>query len=313
MAPDSDAPDQSGGVSLPADDSAFAAYARDLTGRAARANAEGSLPAAWATNLVVLRRVESTNLIGRRILDEYSEEGQAVPELTLVAWEQAAGKGRGGKSWASPPGAGVWMSIVRPVAKSEMPTLPLLVPVAVARTVNRFVGEGRCRIKWPNDLLVDGRKVAGLLLAGVAGRQGRGDGGGDRGGDGVVIGLGLNHGQGEEELAALVPQGTRGAVSLAGIVDDPPPLAELAWALIEELVRELTHAGDGREAVRRYRALSLHEVGERLRCDAAGETMEGTFQGFDPRGFLRLELSTSGGGRKAGEEVLVTAGEVVSP
>ncbi len=316
MAPDSDAPDQSGGVSLPVDDSAFAAYARDLTGRAARANAEGSLPFAWATNLVILRRVESTNLLGRRILDEYSEEGQAVPELALVAWEQAAGKGRGGKFWSSPPGAGVWMSIVRPVARSEMPTLPLLVPVAVARTVNRFAGEGRCRIKWPNDLLVDGRKVAGLLLAGVAGRKGRGDGGsdgGDRGDSGVVIGLGVNHCLGEEELAELAPRGARGAVSLAQIVDEPPTLAELAWALIEDLVRELAHAGDGRETVRRYRALSLHEVGERLRCDAAGETMEGTFRGFDPRGFLRLELTTSGGGRKIGEEVLVTAGEVVSP
>ena len=315
MAPDSDVPGQPGGGPQTADDPDFAAYARDLTGRAARANAEGTIPAPWAANLVVLRRVESTNAIGRRILDEYAEEGEAVPELALVAWEQDAGKGRGGKSWSSPAGAGVWMSVVRPVAKpAEMPTLPLLVPVAVARTVNRFAGEGRCRIKWPNDLLVDERKVAGLLLAGVAGRQG---GARSRtasgGGAGVVIGVGVNHGQSEAELAELTPQGTRGAVSLAQILDDPPTLADFAWALIEDLARELAHAGDGPEAVRRYRALSLHEAGERLRCSAAGETLEGTFRGFDSRGFLRLELTSSGGGRQIGEEVLVTAGEVVSP
>ena len=314
LAPDSDAPEHPGAGSPPVDDPAFAAYARDLTARAARANADGSIPAGWAANLVVLRRVESTNVVGRRILDTYAEEDLAVPRLTLVAWEQAGGKGRGGKSWSSPAGGGVWMSIVRPVAKpSEMPTLPLLVPVAVARTVNRFAGEGRCRIKWPNDLLVDGRKVAGLLLAGVSSRQGRGGNEAKPGGSGVVIGVGVNHGLGDDELAAIAPGGAPGAVSLAQILDEPPPLADFAWAMIEDLARELAHAGDGREAVRRYRDLSLHEVGERLRCNAAGETMEGIFRGFDPRGFLRLELTTSGGGRQVGEEVLVTAGEVVSP
>ena len=210
--------------------------------------------------------------------------------------------------------------MLRPVADpAELPTLPLLVPVAVARAVNRFLGDERCRIKWPNDLLVDGRKIAGVLIAGVTGRLAGDDGGGTGiGGTGIsgtgiggaVIGVGVNHGQDEAELAGVAP---RGATSLALLADRPPSLAELVWALLESLAEELVHAGDGAAAVERYEALSLHEVGERLRCRAADGSLEGTFLGFDRRGFLRLALTSSGAGRRCGDEVLVTAGEVVSP
>jgi BirA family biotin operon repressor/biotin-[acetyl-CoA-carboxylase] ligase len=284
----------------------FTAFLEDLGRRAAAARDGGDAAGAWARNLMVLRRVVSTNELGRRILDELGKERVPLPPAALVAWEQLDGRGRHGARWESPPGRGAYLSLLRPVADpAELPTLPLLAPVAVARAVDRFAGAGRCRIKWPNDLLVDGRKIAGVLIAGVSGRLGDGEGGG-----GVVIGVGVNHGQDAAELADVAP---RGATSLALVADDPPPLAELVWALLEALGEELRFAGDGAAAVERYQARSLHAVGERLRCRSADGTLEGTFLGFDARGFLRLELVTSGAGRRSGDEVLVTAGEVVAP
>jgi BirA family biotin operon repressor/biotin-[acetyl-CoA-carboxylase] ligase len=185
--------------------------------------------------------------------------------------------------------------------------------VAVARALNRWLGD-RCRIKWPNDLLVDERKIAGVLLAGVSG----GGGGNGKSGGGAVVGVGVNHGHDAVELAGLEPRGARGATSLAlELVDDGgggdlPSLADLTWAVVVALGEELTHVGDGPRAVERYQALSIHSPGERLRCRQPDGTLEGIFRGFDERGFLRLELASGGGGRRAGDEVLVTAGEVVA-
>lgn len=286
----------------------FDAYLDDLLERAAAAPGDGVL-AGWATNLVVMRTVRSTNSVARRVVDEFVDEGMALPRAVLVAHEQTAGRGRHEARWVSPPGRGVYLSLIYPVSDTgSLPTLPLLTSVAVARALNRFLGEGRCRIKWPNDLLVDGRKIAGVLLAGVTGRRDEGGGGG------AVLGVGVNHGQEADELEGLAPRGATSLLhELAGDGAPAPSLAELAWALVECLAEELTRAGDGAAAVERYRELSLHEVGERLRCRAADGTLEGLFRGFDGRGFLRLELTASAAGRRRGDEVLVTAGEVVSP
>lgn len=286
----------------------FPTFLSDLLQRAVAAAPRVGEPAgplaSWAANLLVLRSVPSTNALGRRIVDEYLQEGVPLPRAVLVAWGQSAGAGRLGRSWVSPAGRGAYLSLVRPVADGEeLPTLPLLVPVAVARALERWLGEGRCRIKWPNDLLVDGRKIAGVLLAGVGGSQ-------EDAAGGVVIGVGVNHGQGADELAGV---SERGATSMTLECAEPPALPELVWGLVVALADELEHAGEGERAARRYQELSLHNPGDHLRCRAADGTVEGIFRGFDERGFLRLELTAGSGDRLGGEEVLVTAGEVTSP
>lgn len=293
----------------------FAAFLDDLTARAAAALEGEGVLRPWAANLMMLRRITSTNDLGRRIVDEYAREGLALPPAVLVAWEQSAGRGRHGATWVSPPGQGVYLTLLRPVTDpSVLPTLPLLAPVALARAVDAHLGEGRCRIKWPNDLLVDGRKIAGVLLAGVAGRVREGASGEERTPGGVVLGVGVNHGQSAAELEGVAPRGaTSLAVELGREDRDPPPLTDFVWEVLRILVEELEHAGDGPEAVRRYQQRSLHEAGERLRCKTADGILDGSFRGFDDRGFLRLELAAASGGRRAGEQVLVTAGEVVSP
>ena len=98
--------------------------------------------------------------------------------------------------------------------------------------------------------------------------------------------------------------GGRGATSLRLEMDPPPPLAALACELGEAVHRQLDHLGDAGYAARLYAELSLHRPGDRLRCHAGEETVEGTFLGFDRRGFLRLEV--------AGREMQLAAGEVAT-
>ncbi|WP_339297286.1 biotin--[acetyl-CoA-carboxylase] ligase [Paenibacillus sp. FSL R5-0623] len=93
-----------------------------------------------------------------------AEQGQAEGAV-VIAEEQTGGRGRFGRQWFSPPGKGIWMSILlRPdLPLQHTPQLTLLTGVAVCRAVRACSGAD-AGIKWPNDLLIDGRKVCGILL-----------------------------------------------------------------------------------------------------------------------------------------------------
>lgn len=239
-------------------------------------------------NVVVLSRVDSTNAIGRRIVQESLEECDCVPPALVVAYEQTGGRGRQGRAWSSPRGRGVYASLLLPIAEREvLPTVPLLVAVGLCRAVNRHL-DGACRLKWPNDLLVGGRKLAGVLVETIFHAEAA---------VAAVIGFGVNHSQRREELP--IEQAT----SLALEMDEPPPLGELVRQLVAAVEAELARLGDAAYAIDAYESLSLHAPGERLHLRVDGSEVEGTFRGFDRRGFLRLETG--------GREVLLSVGEVV--
>lgn len=90
---------------------------------------------------------------------------EGAPAGTLViANEQTAGRGRGGKSWHSQPGAGIWLTLVeRPAEISGLGVLSLRIGLAAAEGLDRFASEP-IRLKWPNDLYVDRGKLAGILV-----------------------------------------------------------------------------------------------------------------------------------------------------
>jgi len=93
-----------------------------------------------------------------------AEQGQGEGAV-VIAEEQTGGRGRFGRKWFSPPGKGIWMSVLlRPdLPLQHTPQLTLLTGVAVCRAVRACTGAD-AGIKWPNDLLIDGRKVCGILL-----------------------------------------------------------------------------------------------------------------------------------------------------
>jgi BirA family transcriptional regulator, biotin operon repressor / biotin---[acetyl-CoA-carboxylase] ligase len=84
---------------------------------------------------------------------------------TVIAVEQTAGRGRDGRVWRSPPG-GVWLSMLVRSPQAEFATLSLRVGLVVADALDELLGAPRARVKWPNDVLLDDRKVAGVLCEG---------------------------------------------------------------------------------------------------------------------------------------------------
>jgi BirA family biotin operon repressor/biotin-[acetyl-CoA-carboxylase] ligase len=118
-----------------------------------------SVPAG-AASIVRLGRVESTQTVAFTLAAEGAPDGTVV-----MADSQAAGRGRRGRTWLDEPGSSLLVSIVlRPrLEPARLPGLSLAAAVAVAEALTRTAGL-RPRLKWPNDVLVGGRKLAGILL-----------------------------------------------------------------------------------------------------------------------------------------------------
>lgn len=261
----------------------FASFSHDLLRHRPRRSA----------GLIAVEEVDSTQLLGRRLVNEYLREGSRVPETEIVAWRQAAGRGRQGRGWSSPPGFGVYATLIRwKSVRKWLQVLPLQTAVALCDAVNAHVG-GRCVLKWPNDLLVGGRKLGGVLIDAVT----YGDGS-----PVALISFGINHGGdpaafGEPRATSVSREIERGPV---------PALPVLALELIEALDRELAREdASAARIAERYRQLSSHSVGDLLRCRIGtdDDSVEGRFLGFDDRGFLRLDVE--------GEERLLSTGEVL--
>ena len=125
---------------------------------------------------VFLDSVDSTNayLIG------HSELHSQAGVVAVVAHQQTHGRGRAGRSWVAKPGGSLCLSIGLPVASAVLPSLPLCVGVGVAQCLQSW-GVG-VQLKWPNDLLINGEKLGGILCEGIQGQ----------GGALTVVGIGLN-------------------------------------------------------------------------------------------------------------------------
>ncbi|MCP3962701.1 MAG: biotin--[acetyl-CoA-carboxylase] ligase [bacterium] len=234
--------------------------------------------------LVVSQQLPSTHLLARRVVQDYTDESAQAPAADFLAWQQTEGRGRHDRPWASPAGAGVYATLVRSRASDELQTLPLLVGTTLCEVVNTHL-DGRGRLKWPNDLLVDGRKLGGILIDVVSRGEGESM---------AIVSFGINH-SGEP----AVP----GATSIEREAREQVALPNLAVELIAAVDAALGEPAPVEEIVDRYEKLSIHRSGETIRCRAEAGELEGVFRGFDRHGFLRLAV--------AGEEQLLTAGEVV--
>ncbi len=106
-----------------------------------------------------MKKVDSTNKVARSFAERGAEEGTVI-----LAEEQSAGRGREGRVWHSPPG-GVYLSVIlRPrIHPKEAPPLALMVGLAASKAIGVNLGRV-AHLKWPNDVLIDGKKIAGILL-----------------------------------------------------------------------------------------------------------------------------------------------------
>ena len=213
-----------------------------------------------------------------------------APEGTLVmARVQTAGRGRQGRTWVSQPGNLHLSLLLRPEAPmARAAQLGFAAGLAVADAIHAFASKGAVTLKWPNDVLLDGRKAAGILLESEGDAAGRVAF--------VVIGIGVN-------LAASPADTEFPATSLKAAAGNAPTpeafLAMLAPALA--LWYERWRA-DGFAGLRQAWIARAVGLGQALRARLPGETVEGRFAGLDDDGLLLLDAP---GGRRR-----IAAGDV---
>jgi BirA family transcriptional regulator, biotin operon repressor / biotin---[acetyl-CoA-carboxylase] ligase len=232
--------------------------------------------------------VASTNDLAKELA------AQGAPEGTLVVAEaQSRGRGRLGREWTSPPGAGLYVSLLlRPVLPpTEMPQITLTTAVAVARALKRVTGVSP-GIKWPNDLLLDGKKLGGILTEmETESEQIRH----------LVVGLGLNVSNAvfPEELAGI-------ATSLTLATGRSFSRVRLLQAWLEEFedLYERFLAREFAGILEEWRSLTV-TLGRRVTVRQGPLAICGKALEVAPDGALLLETDS-------GQVVRVTSGEIAA-
>lgn len=191
--------------------------------------------------------VGSTNTELTELIRQGAAEGTVV-----LARQQTAGRGRMGRSFQSPAGLGLYGSVLLRSSPEDAPRIPALAATAVRRAIRRSCGLS-CGIKWPNDLVLSGRKVCGILTEALPEPEGS---------LWVIVGIGINVCQRREDF---LPELRETAASLSMIAGAEIDRAALETALLEELEslrRELPQ--ETAERRQEYSAACLN-LGRRVR------------------------------------------------
>jgi len=206
------------------------------------------------------------------------------PESALLARRQSGGHGRLGRPWQSIDGNLHLSVLLRPQSLRWPGHWSILAAVALADTVRSYLPAGALRLKWPNDLLLDGGKLAGVLLeAGVTA------------GPWLVIGFGVN--------LAGAPSGLgRPVACLASVAPAPAPEA-FADRLLQALQGwRARYAAEGFDPVRAAWLAAAHAPGERIVVGTGAQRVHGAFRGLGDDGTLLLDGPEG--------ELAITAGEL---
>lgn len=225
--------------------------------------------------IVCLEEVGSTNLEAFRLAEAGAVEGSVV-----FADRQTAGKGRLGRQWASPGGVNLYLSVIlRPVLPPyEAPQLTFLSAVAVARAIEETTGL-QPAIKWPNDLLVDGCKVAGLLNEMSAETDQVAF---------VVLGIGVNLNMSADQFPADL---RAPATSLALATGQPVSRVAFAVRLLAALEQEYKRfLRSGFGPVREEWARRCNAYGRQVAVTVGTQALQGPFAGIDHDGALLLRM-----------------------
>ncbi len=239
-----------------------------------------------------------TRIVGRRLLyypelsstmDEAGKlgEGNAEEGAVVVAEVQNAGRGRQGRTWVSRPGNLLVSVLFRP-SLDALPFISIIGGIAAARAVRKVTGL-EVRIKWPNDLLIDGRKIAGILAESAIA------------GDTVwyaVLGLGMNvrlDNDQTEEIAAF-------ATSIHAAAGQEVPREDLLRQFLMDLDALYLDLRQGQSPIEEWQGL-LSTTGQRLVATWGNDKYTGMAEGTDPIGNLLLRQDD-------GTLLTLTAGDI---
>jgi BirA family biotin operon repressor/biotin-[acetyl-CoA-carboxylase] ligase len=228
--------------------------------------------------------VASTNDVASRLAEHGADEG-----VVVVADAQTAGRGRHGRSWASPAGAGLYVSTILRPSGDRVRLVPIAAGVAVAEGVEASTGLAPA-LKWPNDVYVGDRKLAGILAEGGAAADGRAH---------AVLGFGIN------VLPAAYPPDVAGrATSLEGELGRRVDRGRVLACCLAALASRYGDLCEDRvpAVIAAWRARAATLLGRRVEWESDGRTERGVAGDIDDDGALLV--------RTAAGTVRVSSGEV---
>jgi BirA family biotin operon repressor/biotin-[acetyl-CoA-carboxylase] ligase len=238
----------------------------------------------FARQVLWYAEVSSTNDVAAVLADRGEPEGTIV-----IADAQSAGRGRHGRSWASPAGAGLYMSIVMRPAPHAVSLLTIAAGVALADAIQAATGLHPL-LKWPNDVYIAARKLAGILAEAGTSKAGVRH---------VVLGCGVNL-----MPAAYPPEVAARATSIESELGRPVDRGLLLVECLASLqcrYRDL-QSGASASVIARWRDRALSTFGRRVEWDVAGVTRHGVAEDIDETGALLV--------RDGGARARVISGEV---
>lgn len=247
--------------------------------------AEGLPTRVLGRRIVYYERIGSTNDVARQLAEAGAAEGTLV-----IAEEQSAGRGRFGRAWVAPAHSSLLMSLI---------LRPTILPAHASR-VTMAVAVGACdavralnlpvQIKWFNDLLIRGKKFAGILAeSGIMGERL----------EYIIVGIGVNVNFDPTTVTGIPPDATSLAMELGRAV----PRASLAQALLQSIEAEYLWLGAGEDVCAAYKS-RLETLGQFVRVQMAQGSIEGRAVEVDDIGALVLQ-------RADGSLVRLQAGEVM--
>ncbi|MEW5901792.1 MAG: biotin--[acetyl-CoA-carboxylase] ligase [Acidobacteriota bacterium] len=230
----------------------------------------------------------STNDLAKRLAQEGAVEGTVV-----TAEEQTKGRGTKGRSWHAPRGQGLYLSVILRPRRSDLSLLPLVAGIACAEAIREVSGIA-VRLKWPNDVVWNGRKLGGILCESefVGNRV-----------KFAVLGIGLNL---DQKPGDFPPDLRKTATSLRIAMRRGADREKLKRGLFAALDRWYSAFCRGRkgEIVRAYEAHLIIPKGKLIKVAKEKEKMTGTFCGIDSRARLVL--------KKDGRDILLFPAEILS-
>jgi BirA family biotin operon repressor/biotin-[acetyl-CoA-carboxylase] ligase len=236
--------------------------------------AAGDRPGIFSRRVLWYAEVSSTNDVAAHLADRGEPEGSVV-----IADAQSAGRGRHGRIWASPPGAGLYMSLLMRPAAHAVGLLTIAAGVALADGIQAATGL-QPQLKWPNDVYIGGRKLAGILAEAGTSKSGV---------QHVVLGCGVNL-----MPAAYPPDVAARATSIESErgrpVDRGPLLVECLVAL-DSRYRDLQSRARA-TVIDRWRDRAVSTLGRRVEWDVAGVTRHGVAEDIDDTGALLVRDGT---------------------
>ncbi len=225
--------------------------------------------------ILVYNRTSSTNDIAAEYAKNKENDG-----LAIFAEEQTAGRGRARTRWHSARADSILCSIVLTDCKCNGELLSLACAVAVAEAIGKLANS-EAKIKWPNDIILDGKKVAGILLESKA----------DNSSNTYVLGVGINCHQKQESFPAeLQPTATSIDIESHSIVDRTS-LAKRLLCSIDHWLKVVEK--NSQEVIEQWRKLSI-QLGRRVTLVFNGREFTGNCIGIDPEKGLILQLESGG-------------------